>query len=43
MARPREDSVWVIVTTSRFGNNYLKTQADGDEPNNLLSPPECPP
>ena len=43
VARPREDSVWAIVTTSRFGDNYLKTQADGDEPNNLLSPPECPP
>lgn len=37
----RGDSVWVVVATSRFGNKYLKTQADGDEPNNLLSLPEC--
>ena len=34
--------VWVVVATSRFGNKYLKTEADGDEPNNLLSLPECP-
>lgn len=32
----------VIVATSRFGNKYLKTEADGDQPNNLLSLPECP-
>jgi len=31
----------VIVATSRFGNKYIKTEADGDEPNNLLSLPEC--
>lgn len=36
------DSVWVIVATSRFGNKYLKTENDGDQPNNLLSLPECP-
>ncbi|WP_371133931.1 DUF3892 domain-containing protein [Tabrizicola sp.] len=36
------DSVWVQVATSRFGNKYLKTQPDGDQPNNLLSLPECP-
>lgn len=36
------DSVWVVVATSRFGNKYLKTENDGDEPNNLLSLPECP-
>lgn len=34
--------VGVIVAESRFGNKYLKTEADGDEPNNLLSLPECP-
>lgn len=34
-------SVWVTVSTSRFGNKYLKTESDGDEPNNLLSLPEC--
>lgn len=36
------ESVWVEVAKSRFGNEYLKTEADGDEPNNLLSLPECP-
>ena len=32
----------LIVAVSRFGNKYLKTQADGDQPDNLLSLPECP-
>lgn len=36
------DSVWVIVATSQHGNKYLKTQNDGEQPNNLLSLPECP-
>jgi hypothetical protein len=31
----------VIVATSRYGNKYLKTVADGDEPNNLLELNEC--
>lgn len=35
-------SVWVIVAISRFGNKYLKTQNDGEQPDNLLSLPECP-
>ena len=35
-------SVWVEVAISRFGNKYIRTEADGDEPNNLLSLPECP-
>lgn len=34
--------VEVIVATSRFGNKYLKTKADDEEPNNLLALPECP-
>ncbi|MEA2489800.1 MAG: hypothetical protein QOH21_1592 [Acidobacteriota bacterium] len=34
-------SVWVIVARSAYGNKYLKTQSDGDQPNNLLSLPEC--
>lgn len=34
--------VWVIVAVSRFGNKYLKTEADGEDPNNLLSLSECP-
>lgn len=36
------DRVWVIVAVSRFGNKYLKTENVGDQPNNLLSLPECP-
>lgn len=32
----------VIVAVSRFGNKYLKTENDGDQPDNLLSLPECP-
>ncbi|WP_313055502.1 DUF3892 domain-containing protein [Pseudomonas lopnurensis] len=35
-------SVWVVVSTSANGNKYLKTQNDGEQPNNLLSLPECP-
>lgn len=34
--------VWVIVAVSRYWNKYLKTAADGEHPNNLLSLPECP-
>lgn len=33
-------AAWVIVA-NRNGRKYLKTQADGEEPNNLLSLPEC--
>lgn len=36
------EKVWVIVAVSRFGNKYLKTEADGEDPNNLLNLPECP-
>jgi hypothetical protein len=38
--RPLGDRVIVIVA-SRNGREYLKTEADGDEPNNLLSLPMC--
>lgn len=34
-------TVWVVVAVSRFGHKYLKTEADGEHPNNLLSLPEC--
>ena len=34
--------VAVIVATSRWGNKYLKTVPDGEQPDNLLSLPECP-
>ena len=40
--RPTGDRVDVIVAVSSDGNRYLKTTADGDEPNNLRSLPECP-
>jgi hypothetical protein len=35
-------TVNVIVATSRYGHKYLKTVADGEQPDNLLSLPECP-
>jgi hypothetical protein len=38
---PNADSVWVAVAVSRYGHKYLKTLADGEEPNNLLCLPEC--
>ena len=31
----------VVVATSRFGNKYIKTVADHDTPDNLLSLMEC--
>lgn len=34
-------SVWVEIARHN-GHEYLKTEADGDQPNNLLSLPECP-
>lgn len=40
--RPKGDRVWVVIAVSSSGRKYLKTQADGDAPNNLLSLPECP-
>lgn len=40
--RPAGDRVKVIVAKSASGRKYLKTEADGDQPNNLLSLPECP-
>ncbi len=34
-------SVWVVVAKSAQGHKYLKTEADGEYTNNLLSLPEC--
>ena len=34
--------VWVVVAISTSGHKYIKTQNDGEQPNNLLSLPECP-
>ena len=31
-----------VVVATRLGHKYLKTVADGEHPNNLLSLPECP-
>ena len=39
--RPTGDRVDVVAAISPYGNEYIKTRADGDEPNNLLSLPEC--
>lgn len=33
--------VWVVIAEHE-GRKYLKTEADGLHPNNLLSLPECP-
>ena len=33
--------VWVVVASNN-GRKYLKTEADGIHPNNLLALPECP-
>jgi hypothetical protein len=32
----------VIVAVSPSGEKYLKTEADGDQPDTLLRLPECP-
>lgn len=39
--RANGESVWVVVAKSAAGNKYLKTQSDGEQPNNLLSLTEC--
>lgn len=31
-----------VIVATRYGTDYLKTQNDGDSPDNLLSLPECP-
>lgn len=33
--------VRVLVATSRYGNEYIKTENDGSETNNLLSLADC--
>lgn len=37
----RGDTSFCEIAVSRFGNKYIKTKADWDLPNNLLSLPEC--
>lgn len=34
-------TVNVVVAISRYGNKYIKTEADGEHPNNLLALYEC--
>ena len=31
-----------VIIATRLGHKYLKTQNDGEQPDNLLSLPECP-
>jgi hypothetical protein len=31
-----------VVVATRLGGKYLKTTADGEQPDNLLALPECP-
>lgn len=31
-----------VIVAARLGRKYLKTENDGEQPNNLLSLPECP-
>ena len=40
--RPVGHRADVIVALSPYGNKYLKTVADGEQPDNLLALPECP-
>ncbi|MGD0116026.1 MAG: DUF3892 domain-containing protein [Dehalococcoidia bacterium] len=37
-----EVDVVVAVSASAQGHKYLKTKADGEQPDNLLALPECP-
>lgn len=34
-------TAYLVVRTSKYGNKYVKTVADGVETNNLLYLPEC--
>lgn len=34
-------AVKVLIAVSANGNKYLKTESDSEQPNNLLSLPEC--
>lgn len=31
-----------VIVAERLGKKYLKTEADGEQPDNLLALPECP-
>ncbi len=36
------NEVNVVIATSQYGYKSLRTTADGEQPDNLLSLPECP-
>jgi len=38
--KPEGHRVWLIVA-EREGREYLKTETDGEKPDNLLSQPDC--
>jgi Protein of unknown function (DUF3892) len=40
--RPPAKRVYLVIAHSTNGREYLKTEIDGEIPNNLLSLPECP-
>jgi hypothetical protein len=39
--KPAGHRVWLVIA-EREGREYLKTETDGEKPNNLLEQPECP-
>lgn len=39
--RPLGHRVRLIVAVSAYGHQYVKTEADGEQPDNLLALPEC--
>ena len=39
---PPGHRVSVIVSTSHAGHKYIKTTDDGEQPDNLVTLPECP-
>jgi hypothetical protein len=40
--QPAGHRVTVVVAVSQYGYEYLKTEPDGEQPDNLLALPECP-
>jgi hypothetical protein len=36
------DRVGIVIATTSRGRRFVKTVADGDEPNNLIALPDCP-
>jgi hypothetical protein len=40
--RPAGHRINVVIAKTATGHEYLKTEADGEQPNNLLALPGCP-